>query len=215
MLSSDHPAQQPKSREELLERLRQNRQQQRSETEAWLHWEYSPEEWAQFDAVDYQAGRRILIALLVGLLCSVPFTLPFIFDPHVWGLGAVVGGCVISFTALMFWAITRAKARQRRRARQKADQPRRVTFAARGIWIAGAHFSFISLDKIRLTTPPAVLHFRFSEADNDGSVTIWRMRVLVPRGHETEAASLAQRYQAMLDDHEKQMEHFNNPPEPR
>jgi hypothetical protein len=39
--------------------------------------------------------------------------------------------------------------------------------------------------------------------------------VLVPQGHEDEAAHLVQRYQEVIAAEKREMERFKNPPEPR
>ena len=99
-------------------------------------------------------------------------------------------------------------------ARQNRDQPRRVTFARRGVWEAGAHVSFFPLKVVRMTLQPPTLHFRTDRIvgeDESG----WSLRVLVPRGHEAEATQLVQRYQAMIEEQRSSQARLSNPPEPR
>lgn len=63
---------------------------------AWLHWEYSPEEWAQFDAIDYRLRRRALTCLLIGLPLALCVALIFLAAgqpgaaaPSFWGIALV------------------------------------------------------------------------------------------------------------------------------
>ncbi len=82
------------------------------------------------------------------------------------------------------------------------------------MWIAGAHFSFTSLARVRLTAHLPVLRFHYRVQIEE--VSSWNMRVLVPRAHEAEAERLAQRIQTeVIDAMKQQIERWNNPPEPR
>ena len=65
------------------DRFNANRYHQREgvmNQDAWVHWDYSPEEWALFDRIDWRMGRRAAFWLLIGLPISL-LESPFFF----WG----------------------------------------------------------------------------------------------------------------------------------
>lgn len=66
MFPSDqqHP---PQSREEAMHALGKFVEERHRITKAWVHWEYSPEEWALFDTVDWKFRKHLVIWLLIGV----------------------------------------------------------------------------------------------------------------------------------------------------
>jgi len=64
--------------------------------QAWVHWEYSSEEWARFDQIDWRPRRRACFWVLMGLL---PFGLGLF-------LVAVSGSAVAGVLALAPVALT-------------------------------------------------------------------------------------------------------------
>ncbi len=185
-------------------------------SDVWLRWEYSPEEWALYDRVDYRPRRRVLLSLLCGLLAGLPFSIPLAFSVNGWEFAGLPFVGIGSLIALLIWGISRIGPGRRRKARQQPGQPHRVTFAAQAIWIAGTHVSLLGLAKVKLTGQPPVLSFSIQETDTDGSVSFSGLRVLVPRGHEAEAERLRQLYQTEAIDGARQaQERLYHPPEPR
>lgn len=217
MFSADHP-QQPsfQSREEAAASLRQTLEDHRRDNEAWAHWDYSPEEWARFDAIDWKPRLRAALCLLIGLFFGLGLGGAFLFlGAYVLGL-LLIGGITALVTPFAFWLSSMmGEDKRRHQARKKPDQPRRVTFAKQGMWVAGVFFTFDNgLKKVRMAARPPVLHFR-SFVLLGGYEGPSSVRVLAPRGHEDEAARLAQRYQALLAAEKQRLERFKNPPEPR
>ncbi len=175
--------------------------------QAWVHWEYSPEEWATFDRVDWRTVwlRYWLLNLapLVGLF--ILGILGVVFFPAN-SLGIVAGVIGFGITLLLpllivLFAVRRysyLEAKKRHQARQNQAQPLRVTFSKEGVWEAGTFFPLRdALREVRMTSQPTVLHFRrkrhftslsgrYTEADT--------LRVFVPGGHEAGATQLMERF---------------------
>ncbi len=191
--------------------------------EAWAQWGYSPEEWARFDAIDWRPRLRWLFSLLFGLIFAVgPVVSLVVTGINVLALVIVVG--IVALVApLAYWVSSLfGDSRRRHQIRKKPDQPRRVTLSGKGVWVAGVFFTFDNgLKKVKLTARPPVLSLRslvvLRNPDNnmayEGPSLI---RLLVPRGHEDEAASLMQRYQTeVIDARKQERRRLYNPPEPR
>lgn len=204
--------------------------------EAWVHWDYSPEEWALFDRMDWRMGRLVATWLLISLPIALVAALFFFFlgGPSVVGptfaltLLAVFGVCWLVSVSNSSWG------RVRHQARRKRGQPHRVTLSKDGVWLAGTHFplngeittrveevTFISvrvfLEEVTMTSEPTVLHFRRAMAvTSSRGAAPETLHLLVPRGHEEEAARLMQRYHLEVIEPNKQwLERLNAPSEPR
>jgi hypothetical protein len=163
--------------------------------------------------------RRVAIWLLIALPCCLVESLVL-----VWGgplLVALVFALSLLFTFGFFWLyyFSGGDYRARHRARRKRDQPQRVTLSRDGVWLAGTHFPLGRVEEVTMTSEPPVLHFHRLFDVGGGSGTNWETRplpLLVPRGHEEEAARLMQRYHRDVIEPRKQLlERINAPPEPR
>ena len=188
------------------------------DSQAWVKWEYSPEEWARFDQIDWRPGRRACFWLLMGLLPVGLGLLLFAVS------GSAVAG-VVAFASLalpmlfLFWLSHGTEATRRHKARQKSAQPHRVTIARQGMWEAGAYFPLDNLARVKMTSGPPVLHFHsftvYTDTATADTATSYRRRVLVPRGHEEEAERLVQRFcTEVIEAREHAWQRWMNPPEP-
>jgi hypothetical protein len=195
--------------------------------EAWVHWEYSPEEWALFDYIDWRPIRRACFWISISLL-FLP-VLGFFFYALGGLVAALIAVVIVTFGLLFcFWRIILlGEARKRHLGRQKSAQPHRITISRQGVWVAGTYFPLIDgdrdsdLEEVKMTPKPQVLHFRLTKSSNeytsDGTWTSWteRLRVLVPHRHEKEAVRLMQRFRTEVINPRKQaQEPVMNPPEP-
>src|SRR5215472_9482746 len=212
MFSSDHQqhSEVPQSREEALELLRGIGQSSQT-GDAWAQWEYSPEEWAQFDAIDWKA-TRLKVVLLVGSVLIILLLMGALLpgsSPLYSGIG--FGGgftlLMVAFAVFVFSFFSIQEGRKRHKARQ--IQSHRVTFSRLGVWEAGIYFPIhdgdMTLKKVSMTSEPAIVHFRRSKFINfESTPQTVTLRVLVPRGHEAEAERLRQRYQTEILDAEKE-----------
>lgn len=231
----------PKTRqrfENALEKWRSEvlaQQAQSSASQTWAHWEYSPDEWALFDRVDWGLRgfffRVLLIGNIVFLLGAIP---PWFFlnsDPNLFAVAfsadmLLLGGF---FLFLIFYSPSYAGASKRHKARQ--NLPRTVTFSMKGVWEAGTFFPMnerfeVDLKKVTLTSQPPVLHFRLKHSSEDADSTTSTMsttlRVLVPREQEGEAGLLLERFQTEViaarkaegERARQEEERRKNPPEP-
>jgi hypothetical protein len=198
-----------------------------SDHDSWLQWEYSSEEWAQFDALDWNptrlriwllAGSTLILLLGMGIF---PFWLSSLDLGEV--IGIVFGGGITLLMAPLFaFAFSFASLQEgRKRHRARQSEAHRVTFSKQGVWEAGAYFPIddggMTLMKVSMRPAPPILHFRRSKFINyESTPQTVTLRVLVPRGREAEAERLRQRYQSeLLDAREKMLERSTNPPEPR
>jgi len=184
--------------------------------QAWAHWDYSPEEWMVFDQVDWRAAwlRYWLPNLLppVGLfLLGV-----FFFHVNVVTLLLAMGLYALPLLAAVFTvrSYLYREAKQRHQARRNRTHPHRVTFSQEGVWEAGAYFPltgvFWSLQDVRMTSQPAVLHFRRKQLIRS-TYRHDTLRVLVPRGREEEATRLMERFRTEVIEAKKPT---YSPPEP-
>lgn len=201
------------------------------ENEAWVHWEYSPDEWALFEKVDWDA-QRFIFWVLVGCCAAsvIAAILPwFILPPETEAgpllrvfLPAVLGWCVF-FPLTMAYLFSYIDARKRHKARQQ--ESRTVTFSREGVWEAGIFFPLdklleAKLKKVTLTLDPPVLHFRLMRwhwgKNWSASPTSSTLHVPVPGGQEEEAGFLQERFQTEVIQARAQREKLlRNPPEPR
>ena len=202
------------------------------EDAAWVHWEYSPEEWVLFEKVDWMPIRLRFWGVTVGCAASVVAAiLPWFFFSLRGGdesqflivyLSALLGWCVFLPLVIMHF-FSYINARKRHKARQQ--EPRTVTFSREGVWEAGTFFPLnkfltANLKKVTLTFDPPVLHFRLriwpSGKNWRSSPTSSALHVPVPRGREEEAGFLLERFQTEVIQARVQLEQrLNNPPEPR
>lgn len=201
------------------------------EDEAWVHWQYSPDEWALFDKVDWNAPCSIFWGLTACCAASViAAILPwFLFPPGTDAgpllsvfLPALLGWCVF-FPLTMTYLFSYIDARKRHKARQQ--EPRTVTISREGVWEAGIFFPLnkfleANLKKVTLTLDPPVLHFRLTRfhlgKNWRASPTSAILHVPVPRGLEEEAGFLQERFQTEVIQARAQRENrLKNPPEPR
>jgi hypothetical protein len=223
MSASDDQRNNPQA-EQRLQRLQQNRQMLENQVqalrndEAWVHWEYSPEEWALFDTIDWQPKRRVVFWSLISL-----FTLGIGAGAYaVSGFGSAILAFVVVALGMLFffWLSRYTGARKRHLARQKSVQPHKITISREGLWEAGIYFPLKDLARVEMTPRPPVLHFRSttvstSTAESDVAAS-YRLRVLVPRGQEEEAANLVLRFRTeVIEAREQARKHALNPPEPR
>ena len=201
------------------------------ENEAWVHWEYSPDEWALFEKVDWNVQRFIFWGLTGCCVASViAAILPwFIFPPDTEVgpllsifLPAVLGWCVF-LPLTMMYLFSYIDARKRHKARQQ--EPRTVTFSREGVWEAGLFspldkFLEANIKKVTLTLDPPILHSRLKRwhlgKNWRASPTSATLHVPVPRGQEEEAGFLQARFQTEVIQARVQREkRLKNPPEPR
>ncbi len=184
--------------------------------QAWAHWEYSPEEWALFDRVDWQAVwlRYWLPILLPPVLLFLLGVV--VFHLFVPAMVMIMIAFVLPPLAAIFVlrGYSYGEAKNRHKARKNSAQPQRVTFSQEGVWEAGAYFPltdvFLSLQSVSMTSQPTVLHFRRKRLIRN-NYRRDTLRVLVPHGHEEEAARLMQRFQAKIIAAQKPI---NTHPEP-
>lgn len=212
--------------------------QARNDDQAWAHWDYSPEEWAIFDRVDCQAALLrywlpVLIPPTCFFVCIVILILLSVVVFPIFMPGVVGIAFLLSLAVMIVVLVTSVaglysyrEAKKRHQARQKPGQPHRVTFSAKGVWEAGTYFPLRgvnteALQSVRMTSQPAVLHFRLREEFSNGtqtSVCSDTILVLVPRNREEEAAQLMERFladrEAKKQAREEAKKRLYNPPEP-
>lgn len=212
-------------------------QAQGSDSQAWVHWEYSTDEWALFDKIDWGFRR---LALWVGAGGTLVFFIAMILPWFIFNLDTATGPVLVVFlSTLLLWITflfllmlsihSYFDARTRHKARQK--QPQTVTFSKQGVWEAGTYFPInerygVDLITVRLTSQPPVLHFRvvkhYTDAESMPQTRTVRFHVLVPGGHEGEARLLLERFQTEViavrkqeEEQQRQAEERRlHPPEP-
>lgn len=203
-----------------------NRSLSSETTEAWMRWEYSPEEWALFERIDWQPVNLAfwLLASLSLLLCS---------DVGIVIWSSLAGNYpVFALSILLIWVWTLVivvftssvynynEARKRHRMRQRQGQSQKVTFDSKGLWEAGAYFPLndypFVLKRVSMTSKPPALHFRRTRSS--GGKTRPRsatFHIPVPGGHEQEAADLVQRFHSeVIQAREQVWQRLMNRPEP-
>lgn len=187
--------------------------------QAWAHWEYSPEEWAVFDRIDWQAAwRRYWFLNLAPVICIFILSVVFIHDVVEVVFSTLMFGLTFAVVPFVVGGFSYREAKKRHRARQDQTQPHRVTFSKEGVWEAGTFFPlggsglFGSLRGVRMTSQPTVLHFRRRTLINRNTHLYYTLRVLVPHGYEDEATQLAERFRTEVIRAKQQTTY--NPPEP-
>lgn len=193
---------------------------------AWAQWEYTPDEWAAFDQLDWVPVRNRSLLILV--LSPIIF-LAIITISVLWGSPDQVGPLLALFILLLtpfIWLMIAAIAAlvdtgKRHRARRNPAESPRVTLTGSGLWIAGTYFplreGFWHIKWVKMTTNPTVLHFKLRQTGiieghttNIGLVSTRTIHIPVPRSHEVEAEQLWQRYDDVVSMLKKKPEH----PEP-
>ena len=218
------------SKEEVIARLKQSIEEHRPRVESrqqptavWAQWDLAAGEWARFDALDWRPGIRWLLSLLFALNFAIgPLITFFVLGIDVLGLVIVIG-VIALITPLAYWGSSLfGDGRRRHQTRKKPDEPRRVTLSGQGVWVAGVFFTFDNgLRTVKLTARPPMLILRsYVVLHNPDNNMTYRgpsvIRLLAPRGHEDEAARLAQRYQTeVINARKEARRQFYNPPEPR
>jgi len=199
-------------------------QEQVSGSEAWVHWEYSPEEWALFEKIDWKPASRkfwlvvgLCFLFLLGVVALVTFpvylvsALDIVFVDIV---SAFVSPVLIM--ALIVYSTRYGGARKRHKARQQ-NPFHTVTIAVQGVWEAGTYFPFDELNEVKMTPEPPALHFRRERRYSREKKTLrgdW-LYVLVPGGHEEEAAQLVQRFNTeVIEARRRAWQRVLNPREP-
>jgi hypothetical protein len=222
---ASHPGMYPAQPDQNQERPRDSALSSEN-TRTWMRWEYSPEEWALFERVDWRPVnlRFWLLACLsllflpdIGLLIlsSTSGTYPLM------ALSIVL--IFVWIPILILFAISidiYGEARKRHRIRQQEKHAYKVTFDSKGVWEAGVYFPLndllFSLDKVSMTSKPPVIHF--SQTRYSGKRTTphsYPLHIPVPGGHEQEAADLVQRFRTeVIQAREQAWQLQTNPPEP-
>ncbi len=195
---------------------------------AWAQWEYSAEEWALFEKVDW--GLRGVAFWTFVLLAIVSFLAmwPLLLLAPVLFVLTLLLFMVCMFITMVYTSPMYGDARKRHKARRNKGQPRRVSISATGVWEAGTYFPFndegfrVFLQSVKITSDPSILHFSYalgrgSMLRSSNGTTNWArpqtttLRVLVPRGHEAEAEQLMQRFRTQVIGVPTQV---SSPPEP-
>lgn len=197
-----------------------------TETDIWVRWEYTPDEWRLFDRVDWGSHRRnrLLALCAVPLLAIIASGLVSVllhqFPPNpqassnfiIWLLLNILFffllmGCLIFWLAVFLSPMQQARIRHK--ARQNGEP--RVTIGVRNkeqnIWLGGQSYrlldGFRALDKASLTYNPLVLHLRVKETYYNSSRSpqsfLDTIALLIPREHEGEAQTLLERFQDEAD----------------
>jgi len=210
--------QQADQRQQQARQMLNNRRQEAPNNDAWAQWEYSPEEWARFDSIDWKPKRRVFFWSLMALLTLGAGAGAYAISGF---RSAILVFVVVALGMLFFFWLSRyTGARKRHLARQKSVQPHRITIAGQGIWEAGTYFPLTALASVAMTAQPPVLYFRsttVSTSTEESEVAAsYRLRVLVPHGHEEEATNLVQRFRTeVIAAREQAGKRALNPPEPR
>jgi hypothetical protein len=220
-----YPGESPAQPDQKQERLH-DKSSSSQHTEVWMRWEYSPEEWALFERVDWRPAnlRFWLLASLsllflpdIGMLIwsSSSGTYPLLF------LSIVL---LLAWTPiLILFAIsidTYADARKRHRIRQQEKPAQNVTFDHKGLWEAGAYIPIndllFSLERVSMTSEPPTIHFsRTCYAGRRTTPHSYPLHIPVPGGHEQEAANLVERFRIeVIQAREQAWQRLENPPEP-
>jgi hypothetical protein len=107
--------------------------------DAWVHWEYSPEEWVLFDTIDWRSRHYTSLWLLVCLPSSLAFG--YVLSRVAGSVAAVLAFVFLAILMFFFfWRIVLlGDARQRHLARQNQAQPHRITFSQRGVYLRDLH----------------------------------------------------------------------------
>lgn len=215
----------------------------KSEEKAWAHWEYTPDEWAWLDRLDWVNTARWYV-LRVGLvaLFFLGFIALFVRSVNVSDTISVMAflglvGCFVVLIFLLAFNTTFRKARKRHKARQHSSLPHKITLAEKGIWEAGTFFPLkgsgvepsergVELLDVQLTSQPTILHYRVkyvsitvnSRGGTGRAASEETIRLLVPAAYESEAERVVQQYRSRIvkahDRAQRVHESLVKPPEP-
>ena len=189
------------AREESAEWSEQSFREQPGE--GWARWTYSSGEWARFGRID----MRFQLLPFWGLLACIAFILLWTVLPwFLWSPDSALFVVVFTlatfiwiapfFLWLAYFSIY-LDARKRHKARRKG--PRMVTFAKKGMWLAGTFFPFndgpVALKRVTLNARSSVLQFYLS-GTGEPWASLMPLQVLIPQGKEREANVLLERWQA-------------------
>ena len=210
---------------------------------AWVHWEYTPDEWALLDRLDWMGTAR-WYWLRAGLvtLCLLGFIALFVRSVNVSDTVSVIAflgidGCFVVLVFLLASNTAFRKARKRHNARQKSSLPHKVTLAEKGIWEAGTFFPLkgsgvepseinVELLDVQLASQPTMLLYRvkslsIAASGRGGAGRATRketIRLLVPAAYESEAERVLQQYRSGIVKARDLAQHVHeslvNPPEP-
>lgn len=169
------------------------RQQKTAETDFWASWNYTPEEWLEFDRLDWKPVARkgqiffsvalplcIIVTVLVAFLLHQILPRP---DISYWIGVLITSFFLVPFPAFFVWFLrfndSIFLARERHQARLNGEQ--RVTIGIydhhseeQNIWLGGQRFLLLDgwhkLDKVYLTYNPPVLHLGVRYASRGVSI---------------------------------------------
>lgn len=142
--------------------------QESPQKSAWAHWQYTPDEWAQLDRLDWgRAIQRYWFTAVLGMLSFLAGIALFLWlvevapGPGSFGIMALVPLLLLLFSCVVPGRAFH-KARKRHRARKNASQPQKgtlasqialrynaecevsqplkVTLSGQGLWMAGTYF---------------------------------------------------------------------------
>lgn len=180
------------------------------DTDPWVHWTYTPEEWQGFNQTDEEQRQRSwgssVAAYGVAFFLILGFCAWFSFGRD-WneGVGVRLFFTIATPVVMVGGALllTRREAdlgRLLARARQRG--PREITIGPKGIREGRTFFPWRSglsrLTHVRLDPGyPPVLLFRTTRPVN-GTPIDYEIRVPVPAGHEAEAQAVVERFVQLL-----------------
>jgi hypothetical protein len=186
----------------------------------WARWDYTADEWKQFDKLDWGRAINMLLitAVIIVPLCTIfpafilmqvlstPDTAYSAFDIVMLVLLMVFVAFLLPASLLTYFIAGRPLEEARKRHRARKSGPRRVTIGtlsslnSQGLWQAGTYEPiqemFLNLTKVKMTENPPLLHFQRKHLEIRQSSWHETMRVLVPHGHEAEARQLVERFRA-------------------
>ena len=180
-------------------------------TEYWARWDYTPEEWKQFDAYDWgRAVTNLLICIVVTiLLCLVAaiFIPTSSSSPTLNPLPDRIGiFCVllIPISLVAYALVGRQWWEARKRHIARKSDSRRVTignlvYGDQSLWIGGTfeplQALFHKLHKVKMTENPPLLHLQRKHLGIRQASWYDTIRILVPQAHQTEVTELVKRFQ--------------------
>lgn len=185
--------------------------------EYWARWKYSPEEWKRFDQLDWGRACALLLAVAVGSVAVGMGFVAFVFtnlyadplqttSPNYVTLAILAPMMLLIAFLLTYFLAGRHWLEARKRHQARKSPSRRVTIGKlsslkdQGLWLAGTFIPlqemFLELKSISMTQNPPLLHLRRKHLYLRQSSWYDTMPVLVPRGHEAEAAHLVERFRA-------------------
>jgi hypothetical protein len=183
------------------------------DTDPWVRWTYTRQEWRAFNQDDEEQWRRswranvvaysLVFVLILGFCAWISFA-------RDWNEGIEVRLFFTIFTPVVVVGMALYLTRQNVHLGQllataRWRGPRKVTIGPRGLregytffpWQAGTR----RLTHVRLDPgPPPVLFFRTTRPVN-GTPVDYEIRVPVPAGHEADAQQVVERFVQLLSSH--------------